>query len=456
MTNTSKKNCDTNTDNILTKSSILKIIEKNDIKFIRLQFSDMFGKVKNVVVPARRIEAIIDNNALFDGSSVDGFVRIEESDMYLKPDLSTFVILPEEIHQGKSARFICDVYQTNGEAFLGDPRQILKRVLSEATSMGFNVCNVGPEMEFYLLQTDEHNKPLLEKFDKGSYFDLGPDDIGELARQNMMTALENMGFNVEMAHHENGSSQHEIDFHYTDALKAADQVMTFKYVVKACAASMSLHSTFMPKPFFGEAGSGMHCNISLEKNGSNVFFDESDELGLSIIAKQFLAGIMSHAKAITAITNPTVNSYKRLVPDFEAPCYIAWSAKNRSPLVRVPTASKSSVRLELRSPDPSCNPYLAFAVILAAGLDGIKNKLDLCPSVNENIFAMHEAKRRMLNIEALPKTIDEALRALSEDKVILDCLGEHISTQFSRAKSLEWKDYNQKISQWEIDRYLDY
>lgn len=438
-----------------SKEKILKIIEKNDVKFIRLQFADMFGKVKNVVVPARRIDTILDNNALFDGSSVDGFVRIEESDMYLKPDLDTFVVLPEEINQGKSARFICDVYETNGDAFMGDSRQILKKVLNQAKEMGFDKCNIGPEMEFYLLKIID-NQVSMDIYDKGSYFDLGPADIGEQARQNMMIALENMGFNVEMAHHENGSAQHEIDFHYTDALQAADQVMTFKYVVKACAASMSLHSTFMPKPFWGQAGSGMHCNISLEKNGNNIFCDSSDELGLSETAKYFLAGIIKHAKALTAITNPTVNSYKRLVPDFEAPCYIAWSAKNRSPLVRVPTARNSAVRIELRSPDPSCNPYLAFAVILTAGLDGIKNKYELIPPINENIFAMHEAKRRMLEIEYLPKTIDEALVALSEDEVILDCLGDHLSTQFFRAKSLEWKDYNQKISQWEIEQYLDY
>lgn len=438
-----------------TKEEILRQIEAAKVQFVRLQFADIFGKVKNVIVPSRRIASVLEQNALFDGSSVEGYVRIEESDMYLKADLSTFVILPSMLNQGSTARFICDVHRTDGEPFMGDARQVLKKVLEEGKSLGFDCCNIGPEMEFYLLRKNEEGN-FSNNYDKGSYFDLGPADLGETARQNMMLALEEMGFNVEMGHHENGAAQHEIDFQYADALVAADQVMTFKFVVKACAAAMGLHSSFMPKPFYGEAGSGMHCNISLMKNGKNLFSDPSAEYGLSALAEHFIAGLMLHAKGLCALTNPTVNSYKRLVPDFEAPCYIAWSAKNRSPLIRVPTAGEASARIELRSPDPSCNPYLAFAGILAAGFDGIRRELKAAAPVNENIFAMHEARRRMLDIEALPKTIEEAVTALGEDQVLLDCLGEHLANQFMRAKLAEWKDYNRKISRWELERYLDY
>ncbi|MDO5733432.1 MAG: type I glutamate--ammonia ligase [Eubacteriales bacterium] len=437
------------------QASILKELETAKVRFVRMQFTDLFGKLKNLVIPVRSLESALKRGVLFDGSSIEGFVRIEESDMYLKADLSSFVILPEGVHQGASARFICDVVNASGEPFLGDPRQVLRKNLKRAADLGFEVF-IGPEMEFYLMELDSHGLASTVSYDRGSYFDLGPADLGERARQNMVIALEDIGFNVEAAHHENAASQHEIDFTYTDALKAADQVMTFKYVVKASAAAMGLHASFMPKPVYGQAGNGMHCNISLAQNGKNVFYDPNADLHLSVLAKQFIAGLLHHAKAITAVTNPTVNSYKRLVPDFEAPCYIAWSAQNRSPLIRIPSARGENVRIELRSPDPSCNPYLAFAVILAAGLDGIEHGYNPANAVNENIFAMSEAKRRMLNIEALPMSIHEALQALEEDQVICDSLGEHLLPQFLRAKRLEWRDYNTKISQWELDRYLDY
>ncbi len=445
--------------------SIVNQIQEQRIQFLRLQFTDLFGKLKTVNVPAARAERILLQGMMFDGSSIDGFVRLEESDMYLKPDLSTFAILPElmelrhEKHQSmemtpRSARLLCDVYTAEEEPFEGDPRYILKRQIQAAKEMGYH-CDIGPEMEFFLFALDEHGLPSLSSYDPGRYFDSTPTDRGELTRHQMVLALDEMGFQVEAAHHECAHAQHEIDFRYTDALSAADQVVTFKDVVKGVAARFGLHSSFMPKPFYGQAGSGMHFNLSMTQAGQNCFNDPKGELGLSPCAHYFIGGLLEHAKALTALTNPTVNSYKRLVPDFEAPCYIAWSAKNRSPLIRIPSGRGNSARVELRSPDSSANPYLAFAAVLAAGLDGIRRELQPPPSVNENIFAMPEAKRRMLGIEALPATIEEALIELEQDPVIMDALHNHCATQFIRAKRLEWKEYNQRISEWEIQNYLN-
>ena len=385
-----------------SKEDIIKFVEENDVEFIRLQFTDLFGILKNVAIPKSQLKKALDNQMMFDGSSIDGFARIEESDMCLRPDLDSFVIFPWRPQTGKVARLICDVYKTDGTPFEGDPRHILKKAMAEAEKMGYTF-NVGPECEFFLFNVDENGAPTTNSNDQAAYFDLGPNDLGENARRDMVLTLEDMGFVIEASHHECAPAQHEIDFKYGEAVKTADSIMTFKLAVKTIAQRHGLHATFMPKPKANMAGSGMHINMSLEKDGKNVFADENGKNGLSEEAYHFIAGLMKHINGIVAITNPLVNSYKRLIPGYEAPVYIAWSAKNRSPLIRIPAARGKGTRVELRNPDPTANPYLALAVCLIAGLDGIKNKLEVCDSVDANIYAMTKKERRERGIDSLPE-----------------------------------------------------
>lgn len=437
-----------------TKSDIIKLVEEEDVEFIRLQFTDMFGNLKNVAITASQLEKALNNKCMFDGSSIEGFVRIEESDMYLYPDFDTLQIFPWRPQQGKVARLICDVYRPNGEPFEGDPRYILKSAIKEAEKEGYNF-EVGPECEFFLFHTDENALPTTITHEQAGYFDLGPVDFGENARRDMVLTLEDMGFIIEASHHEVAPAQHEIDFKYDEALTTADNIMTFKLAVKTIAKRHGLHATFMPKPKYGVNGSGMHINMSLSKNGKNIFADTDDALGLSDEAYYFIGGIMKHMKGMTAITNPLVNSYKRLVPGYEAPVYIAWSATNRSPLIRIPAARAEGTRVELRCPDPSANPYLALAVCLRAGLDGIRNKIMPPASVDCNIFAMSEEERKERMIEAIPGTLIEAVTELEQDKFIQSVLGEHISEKYIEAKKNEWAAYRSQVTEWEINAYLN-
>lgn len=439
-----------------TRDDILKLAKEQNVRFIRLQFTDLFGTLKNVEIPVSQLPKALDNKIMFDGSTIEGFVRIEESDMYLYPDPDTWVVFPWSAEEGRVARLICDVYLPDGTPFPGDPRGILKRVLKEAQELGFTTMSVGPEPEFFLFKLDENGQPTMELNDKGGYFDLAPVDLGENCRRDIVLTLDKMGFEVEASHHEVAPGQHEIDFKYADAVTAADNIITFKLVVKNIARQHGLHATFMPKPIYGVNGSGMHTHLSLFVGEKNVFYDETDELGLSQVARYFLAGILEHARGFTAITNPTVNSYKRLVPGYEAPVYVAWSVQNRSPLVRIPASRGQSTRIEVRSPDPSCNPYLALAVMLKAGLDGIKNKLTLPPAVDRNIYIMTEEERRDLGIESLPGTLKEALECLKQDPVICDALGEHALTHFIEAKEIEWNLFCVQVHPWEREQYLEH
>ncbi len=436
-----------------TKEDVIRLVEEEDVEFIRLQFTDMFGNLKNVAVTASQLQRALDNKCMFDGSAIDGFVRIEESDMYLYPDYSTIAIFPWRPQQGKVARMICDVYRPNGEPFEGDPRYVLKRAIHEAEKLGYTF-EVGPECEFFLFDTDENTLPTTETHEQAGYFDIGPLDFGENARRDMVMTLEDMGFVIEASHHEIAPAQHEIDFRYDEALQTADNIMTFKLAVRTIAKRHGLHATFMPKPKSEVNGSGMHINMSLHKDGKNIFEDKNDPMGLSREAYYFIGGIMKHIKGMAAITNPLVNSYKRLVPGFEAPVYIAWSATNRSPLIRIPSTHGGGTRIELRSPDSSANPYLTLAVCLRAGLDGIENKIMPPAGVNGNIFEMTEEERRAMNIEQLPETLKEAVEELEKDRFICDVLGEHISKRYITAKKEEWYQYRSQVSEWEIGEYL--
>ncbi len=437
-----------------SKEDIMELVQDEDVEFIRLQFTDMFGSLKNVAITASQLEKALENKCMFDGSSIEGFVRIEESDMYLYPDLSTLEIFPWRPQQGKVARMICDVYRPSGEPFEGDPRYILKRAIREAADLGYTF-EVGPECEFFLFHTDENGMPTTLTHEKAGYFDLGPLDLGENARRDMVLTLEDMGFVVEASHHEVAPAQHEIDFQYDEALATADNIMTFKLAVKTIAKRHGLHATFMPKPKFGVNGSGMHINMSLSRDGKNIFNDPSDELGLSKEAYYFIGGIMKHMKGMTAITNPLVNSYKRLVPGYEAPVYIAWSATNRSPLIRIPASRGEGTRIELRCPDPSANPYLALAVCLRAGLDGIMNQIQPPASVDCNIFAMTEEEKKAQGIEAIPGTLIEAVYELEKDEFIQEVLGRHVSGKYIEAKKAEWASYRSQVTDWEINQYLN-
>lgn len=437
-----------------TKDDIFRMVDEEDVEFIRLQFTDIFGTLKNIAITSSQLEKALDNKCMFDGSSVEGFVRIEESDMYLYPDYDTFEIFPWRPQQGKVARLICDVYTPDGKPFEGDPRWILKKTIKEANDMGYRF-DVGPECEFFLFHTDDNGLPTTLSHERAGYFDLGPNDLGENIRRDMVLTLEDMGFEIEASHHEVAPAQHEIDFKYDEALKTADNIQTFKMTVKTIAKRHGLYATFMPKPKFGMSGSGMHINMSLAtEDGKNIFADENGKLGLSDDAYHFIAGVMKHARGMSAITNPLVNSYKRLVPGYEAPVYIAWSSKNRSPLIRIPASRGNGTRVELRNPDPTANPYLALALCLAAGLDGIKNKLEVPDSVDCNIYEMTPGERRAAGIENMPADLKEAVDCLVEDEFLCGVLGEHITTKYVEAKMKEWENYTTRVSQWEIDEYL--
>lgn len=435
------------------KEDVLLLAREEGVKFIRLQFTDIPGVLKNMAIPVEQLEKALNGELMFDGSSIEGFVRIEESDMYFRPDPETFIIFPWRPRDGAVARLICDVYNPDGTPFIGDPRYALRRVLAEAAEMGY-VCNAGPELEFFLFHLDEKGRPTTITHDQASYFDLSPVDLGEEARRDIVLTLEKMGFEIEASHHEVSPGQHEIDFKYSDALDVADKIMTFKMVVRSIAQRHGLHATFMAKPVFGINGSGMHTNLSLAKNGENAFYDPDGPLQLSEVAQYFIGGVMKHIKAITAVANPTVNSYKRLVPGYEAPVYIAWSCRNRSPLIRIPAKRGPSTRIELRSPDPSCNPYLALAAIIKAGLDGVKNKIQPPPAVDKNIYHLTAEERAALGIDCLPGSLAEALEELAKDEVVKDALGPHIYEKFMEAKLKEWDEYRTRVHPWEISTYL--
>ena len=434
-----------------TKEEILRLVREEDIQFIRMQFTDIFGQMKNVAITASQIEKALDNQIMMDGSSIEGFVRIEESDQYLWPDLDTFAILPWRPQYGKVARLICDVHNPDGPPFVGDPRGVLKRALARAGELGLTF-NVGPELEFFLFQTDEDGNPTTKTSDEAGYFDLGPLDHGESTRREICLCLEEMGFEIEASHHEVAAGQHEIDFKYTEALQAADNIMTFKLAVKTLAQKNGLHATFMPKPVHGTAGSGMHVNMSLFRDGQNAFFDAADPRNLSPMAYQFIAGLLEHVQGFCAVTNPLVNSYKRLVPGYEAPCHLAWSTGNRSALIRIPTPRGDGTRVELRSPDPSCNPYLAFAVCLAAGLDGIQRQLTPPAESNENLYAI-AADLEAQGVRRLPASLEAAIHALEADRVVTAALGSHVTEQYVTGKLREWEEYRTQVTQWELDRY---
>ncbi|WP_257350534.1 type I glutamate--ammonia ligase [Pseudalkalibacillus decolorationis] len=437
-----------------SREDILKLIKEENVRFIRLQFTDLLGIIKNVEIPVSQLDKALDNKMMFDGSSIEGFVRIEESDMYLFPDLDTFVVFPWTSEKGKVARFICDIYNPDETPFDGDPRGILKRVLKEMEDLGFTDFNIGPEPEFFLLKNDENGEPTLELNDKGGYFDLAPTDLGENCRRDIVLELEDMGFEIEASHHEVAPGQHEIDFKYASAVPTCDNIQTFKLAVKTIARKHGLHATFMPKPLFGVNGSGMHANMSLFKGKENVFYDPSTETGLSEVAMQFLAGIAKHAMSFTAITNPTVNSYKRLVPGYEAPCYVAWSMQNRSPLIRIPASRGISTRIEVRSVDPAANPYLAMAVMLAAGLDGIKNKLQAPDPIDRNIYVMDKEERVEAGIQDLPATLKDALDIFRKNETLTTALGAHATEHFIELKEIEWDMFRTQVHPWEREQYM--
>jgi glutamine synthetase len=437
----------------MKNEDLISLSEEQGVKFVNLQFTDVLGMPKNVAITVDRLPKVLEQGCLFDGSSIEGFVRIEESDMVLKPDADTFVILPWRQQGGRTARIICDVCTPEGSPFAGDPRLVLKKVLKQAADMGYSF-NVGPECEFFLFQVDSNGNPTTATHDEAGYFDLAPIDMGEEARRDICLTLEEMGFEIEASHHECAQGQHEIDFKYADALRSADNIITFRAVVKTIAKRHGLYATFLPKPIFGMAGSGMHVNQSLFRDGANAFCDEADPLGLSKTARNYMAGLMAHIRGITAITNPLVNSYKRLVAGYEAPVYIAWATKNRSPLIRIPASRGDGTRIELRNPDPSCNPYLALACMLAAGLDGVKQAMTPPSSVERNIFAMGAGERAALSIKSLPGSLREALDAMMADGLVVSTLGDHVVTKFMEAKEREWEDYRMHVHQWELDNYL--
>lgn len=436
-----------------SKEDCLKFVEENDVRFIRLQFTDIFGRMKNIAITDKQLSNAFENGVMFDGSSVAGYTSVEASDMFLFPDPDTLAIIPWRPQQSKVARIICDIKNHDGSQFEGDPRYILKRTLKKANDLGYTF-QVGPECEFFMFYNDNEGEPTTITHDTASYCDLAPIDQGENTRREICLVLEEMGFEIEASHHETAAGQHEIDFRYTDALTAADNIMTFKMVVKIIAQRNGLHATFMPKPLPDVNGSGMHINMSLTRDGINLFSDDNNKDDISETAKYFTAGLLNHIKGITAIANPLVNSYKRLKPGFEAPVHIAWSHMNRSPLLRVPAPRGEGTRLELRSPDPTCNPYLTLALVLEAGLDGLRNRLPLADPVNVNIYNLTVEQEKELKIDRLPSNLLSALEEMKKDPLILSTLGTHTFNKYIAAKALEWEDYDNSIHMWEIDKYL--
>lgn len=438
-----------------TEEDVKGYIKEYNIKFIKLQFVDINGQVKNLTIPSEHIDKALANEMMLDGSSIKGFRSIETSDMFFHPDINSFQILPWREKDGiTSARLICDIYNADGTPFEGCPRCNLKRLMKEAEKMGFSM-NVGPEAEFFLFAKDKDGKVTTTTQDRAGYYDVGPEDLGEDVREDIVLTLKEMGFDIEASHHEVADGQHEIDFRYTDILTAADNVVTFRIAVKAIAAKHNFHATFMPKPIYGINGSGMHCNVSLFKDGKNAFYDENTEYQLSDIAKYSIGGMLKHVRSITAVTNPTVNSYKRLVPGYEAPVYLAWSLANRSALLRVPAKRGNATRVELRSPDPACNPYLAFAAILESCIDGIRNKIDPPAPVESNIYQLTSKERKKQRIDSLPGSLAEALEQLDKSLVARAALGEHIFNEFMSSKRKEWDSFRTYVSKWELDKYLE-
>ena len=436
-----------------SKDDIIRMVEEEDVEFIRLQFTDIFGMLKNVAITAGQLPKALENRCIFDGSAIEGFVRIDESDMYLYPDLDTFEIFPWRPQQGKVARLICDVYRTDGTPYEVDPRYVLKKAIAHAAELGY-ILNAGPECEFFLFHTDDDGLPTTLTHERGGYFDIGPVDFGENARRDMVLTLEEMGFEITSSHHEIAPAQHEIDFRYDEALVTADNLMTFKMVVKTIAKRHGLHATFMPKPKIETYGSGMHINLSLSRDGVNAFQSETDPNGLSREGYYFIGGLMKHMKAITCITNPTVNSYKRFVPGYEAPVYMGWSSKTRGPLIRVPSGRGENTRIELRSPDATANPYLALAVLLMAGLDGIENQIMPSDCIDENIQKMSPERRAELGVQELPRSIKEAVEELEKDELVLEVLGKDLAHKIIKAQKKEYKAYCMQVTDWEIENYL--
>ena len=434
-------------------SEILAKIKADNVKFIRLQFSDILGIPKNVAIPVLQAEKALTEGIWIDGSSIEGFTRIDESDMILKPDINTYQILPWRPSDKRVARFICDVYTYGNKPFEGDPRSILKKNLEEAEKLGYTF-NTGPELEFFVFKRDQQGNPTTEFVDHGGYFDLAPSDAAEDLRREIVLALTDMGFEIEASHHEVAESQHEIDFKYGDALSVADKVITFKFAAKTLALMNGMHATFMPKPIALINGSGMHTHGSLSKDGKNIFFDANTESGLSEIMLYYIGGILKHAKALTRLGNPTINSYKRLVPGYEAPVYISWSAANRSALIRVPAARGNSTRAEFRSPDPTCNPYLLFAGMIAAAMDGIKNKILPPPATDVNIYHLTTEERKAKGIEMLPGSLIESNNELLKDKVICEALGPHVVENLTNIANAENDAFRLVVHPWEIDRYI--
>jgi glutamine synthetase len=436
-----------------TAKDVLELTGRHNVRFLRLQFTDILGVNKNVEVPASQFRKALDGDIMFDGSSIEGFVRVEESDMLLRPDLATFQLFPWSDPEGRVARVICDITRPDGSPFEGDPRGALQRQIARAAELGFTMY-AGMEAEFFMFRRGPAGEATTATHDVGGYFDLAPVDLGEDARRAVVDVLEQMGFEVEAAHHEVAHGQHEIDFRYADALRTADNIATFRLVVRHVAQQFGLHASFMPKPVYGQNGSGMHTHQSLFRGGENAFFAPDAEWQLSRTALHYIGGLLRHARGFCAVTNPLVNSYKRLVPGFEAPVNVAWSMRNRSPMIRVPERRGAGTRLELRMPDPSANPYLALAVQLAAGLDGIETEADWREPVNTNIWEMSYREKRRLRIDDLPQNLAEACDELEKDRVIQAALGEHISAHFLAAKREEWREYITQVTRWELDNYL--
>lgn len=438
----------------MTSEEIKRQVIDNNVKFIRLQFTDIFGITKNVAIPVKQLDKALAGEIMFDGSSIEGFTRIEESDMYLKPDPDSFAILPWRLEEGSIARFICDIVEPDGGSFNGCPRTVLKKALLEAEEMGFTL-NVGPEPEFFIFHRDKDDRATTMTHEQASYFDLAPVDLGEHVRRDIIIALDQMGFEVEASHHEVAPGQHEIDFKYADALTTADRIATFKFIVRTIAAGHNLHATFMPKPVYGISGSGMHIHQSLFKDGKNAFYAPTNKYQLSKNALYYMGGLLEHVRGFTAVTNPLINSYKRLVPGYEAPVYISWSERNRSPLIRIPAIRGEGTRLEIRNPDPSCNPYLVLTVLLKSGIDGIKNKTMPPDPVDKNLYKLSNQELALLNIDNLPENLYIAIEELLNDQVVKDALGDHILNHFIEAKRIEWDLYRKQVHQWELEQYLE-
>jgi glutamine synthetase len=437
----------------LNKESVLAMVRENNVHFIRLQFIDILGSPKNIVIPAQGLESALDEGVPFDASSIAGYATIEESDKIAKPDPASFVILPETVEERKTAKLNCDIYEPNGKRFEGDVKYILEKMVDKAAKLGY-VYNTGPECEFFLFKKNGEDSTIVPN-DTAGYFDLSHRDLAEGVRADISLALEAVGIQPYTAHHECADGQQEINFHYADAISTADRVITLKYITKVIATKHNLHASFMPKPLFGQCGSGMHTHQSLFTfDGSNAFFDPSDKNQLSPVAYQFIAGLLKYIKDLSCVLNQTVNSYKRLVPGYEAPTYISWANRNRSALIRIPSKRGNGTRCELRNPDVACNPYLAFSVMLAAGLRGIEDKLEAPAPVEKNIYALSEEERQKYGIEQLPESLGHAIAVMSKSDLVRETLGDHVFENLIHVKRKEWDTYRLQVTKWEVETYL--